>query len=447
VAKSREVNELMRLKAEMSDFLDAVDQSGRKGFNSEQRERWNRMLARHDELETMVARASLNRPGSLAPDRIAYADPQDPEGFEFENFGLRLTPGEQRARAKDPHARAFSNFLRRGVNALSEDERSLMRHRLNNDSPAIRNAQSGAVGSQGGYLIPQGFSDILTEAMKWFGGIDGVAGEFHTENGAPLPWPLVNDATNKGRLIGQNVQAAETDFAFGATTTFNAYIFSSDIVLIPIALLEDSYFDLDAFTARALGTRIGRQLNYQGTVGTGSGAPTGIVTAAVAAGNVMQLTTGNTASIAYSNLVTLEHTVDPAYRFNPKTRWMFSDAMLKLIKLLVDANDRPLWQPGLSSSFREGAAVDLLAAKPTILDHPYIINQDMATPASGAYTILFGDMSLYQLRRVAGGVTVQRLVERYADYLQVGFQAFARFDAQLVDAGTHPIAVLQQSAA
>jgi HK97 family phage major capsid protein len=55
-------------------------------------------------------------------------------------------------------------------------------------------------------------------------------------------------------------------------------------------------------------------------------------------------------------------------------------------------------------------------------------------------------MSLYKVRRVAGGVTIMRLVERYADYLQVGFLGFERFDGQLLDAGTHPIGAWQNSA-
>jgi HK97 family phage major capsid protein len=115
--------------------------------------------------------------------------------------------------------------------------------------------------------------------------------------------------------------------------------------------------------------------------------------------------------------------------------------MLKVLKLLVDGNNRPLWQPGLTASFRDGAAVDLAASKPTILDHPYMINQDMAAPAANADSILFGDMSTFKVREVAGGTTVLRLVERYADYLQVGFIGFQRFDSNLIDAGTHPIAV------
>jgi HK97 family phage major capsid protein len=120
---------------------------------------------------------------------------------------------------------------------------------------------------------------------------------------------------------------------------------------------------------------------------------------------------------------------------------MFNDAQLKVLKLLVDSQSRPLWQPGLTASFSSGAAVDLLAAKPKILDHPYIINQDIAVPAADADSLLFGDFSTFKVREVAGGTTVIRLVERYADYWQVGFIGFQRFDANLIDAGTHPIAV------
>jgi hypothetical protein len=35
--------------------------------------------------------------------------------------------------------------------------------------------------------------------------------------------------------------------------------------------------------------------------------------------------------------------------------------------------------------------------------------------------------------------------ERYMDYLQLGYTAFIRYDSNLVDAGTHPVAVFKQS--
>jgi HK97 family phage major capsid protein len=138
-------------------------------------------------------------------------------------------------------------------------------------------------------------------------------------------------------------------------------------------------------------------------------------------------------------LVNVYHAVDPAYRQRPSAKYMFNDTTLKVIRLLVDGSSRPLWQPGISAGFGTGFP-------PTILDKEYVINSDMPNMAASAYAVLFGDLKSYKLRRVAGGVTVMRLVERYAEFLQVGFLAFVRFDGQLIDAGTHPVATWQNSA-
>jgi HK97 family phage major capsid protein len=241
-------------------------------------------------------------------------------------------------------------------------------------------------------------------------------------------------------VIGQNIQVTETDFVFNEVT-FNAYILSSDLVLIPLSLMEDSYFPLDALAARLLGTRMGRLLNNLCTVGTGTAQPTGIVTAAVAAGLTNALSA--MATVTYADLVNMEHAVDPAYR-NSNARWMFHDQLLKAIKLLVDGNARPLWQPGLTASFSDGAAV-IGSGKPTILGYPYIINNDMPVPTASANSMLFGDMSCFKLRKV-GDPTILQLRERYADYLQVGFIGFLRCDSNLIDAGTHPLVVGVQEA-
>jgi HK97 family phage major capsid protein len=437
------------------EALSAKVKAEKRGLNTEELENWRKLAAADDQLDDQIKALKSEQTALSEMDRRIATGRQahNPggiadvliDGVPLEEYRMTSKAVRDRNKVfeKDPHARAFHNYLVQprefgdGLGGLQQEDRAILSR--------FQNAQSGTVGSQGGYLIPTGFSENLFEAMLWFGGIDGVVGEFETATGNPWPWPTVNDTTNKGRIIGQDVQIAETDIVFGQVT-FNAYIGSSDLVLIPLALMEDSYFDMDALVARLLGIRLGRLLNQKCTIGSGTAEPTGIVTAAVTAGNVLTLGAGNTASIAYNNLVDLEHSVDPAYRFNPATRWMFSDTMLKLIKKLVDGNNRPLWQPGLTASFREGAAVDLVASKPTILDHPYVINQDMAVPAANAYSMLFGDMSCYKLRRVSGGVTVLRLVERYADYLQVGFTAFMRIDGNLIDAGTHPVAALQQSA-
>lgn len=428
-----------------------------RGFTPEERESWDRMATENTRLDEDIVRAekmdditadlsrlsaipgttqNLHNDGPLAASRDRLLN------LTKIRDTYRLTEAQKKERDKDPLVRVFSNYLRLGLDEMQSSDKDILVAYMDGK---ILNTTSTTTNSQGGYLIPQGFSDKLDEAMKWYGGIEGTVEVFTTGTGNPLPYPLNNDTTNKGRIIGQNVQVQQTDPVF-SSLTFNAYIGSSDLVLIPLALIQDSYFDLDTFTAKLLGTRLGRLYNNQCTVGTGSNAPMGIINAVTgnASPNVTTFTTGQTTSIIYNNLVDIQHSVDPAYREGPSVYWMFHDTMLKTLKKLVDGQSRPLWQPGLTASFREGAGV--MANKPMILDSPYMINNDMAVPAANAYTLAYGDMSKFKVREVAGGTTVIRLTERYADYLQIGYIAYRRFDSNLVDSGTHPIGLGQQSA-
>lgn len=434
--------QLGRLSADMHAIVNQAKTENNRGLTSEEREKFHALENDYSNLEESI---KISEKSDSIADRLASADGNVAaviNGASVEQLRDEFRANPRAQREKSPWERAFAKYLRHGLQALDTDEKKHMIYLPNNgNTPGIRNTMSTTTGSQGGYVIPQGFSGMLEEAKKWFGGIDGIVGKFDTETGNPFPWPTINDTANKGRIIGQNVQVTETDLAFGQVM-FNAYIGSSDIVLIPLALVEDSFFDLDALTARLLGTRLGRLFNNKCTVGSGTNEPTGVVTAAVAAGNVYTCPTGETTAITYNDLVELQHKVDPAYRDN--ARFMFSDAMLKVLKKLVDGAGRPLWQPSIESSFRNGAGVT--TNKPTILDSEYIINQDMAAPAANADSMLYGDLSTFKVRTVSGGTSVLRLHERYADFLQLGVTAFQRFDSQLIDSGTHPVAVLAQSA-
>jgi len=436
-----------RLALSMRAIVSVAKKEGGRGLTSEERSRFSAMEADHTALEDSIQIAERSETiaakhartsgigGAVRINQSHIAELRDT---------YRLSPAEQRGRQNEhsAHAQAFSAYLRQGER-LGEKHLKELKDANNGMSLDVRNTMSTTTGTQGGYLIPTGFSEMLEVAQKWFGGIDGVVGKFTTGTGNEIQWPTVNDTTNRGRLINQNSQAQETDLTLNQVT-FNAYIGSSDIVLIPLALVEDSYFDLDALVAELLGIRLGRLKNYYSTVGTGVSQPMGIATAANAVGNVYQLPTGETTAIAYNDLVEIEHSVDPAYR--PSARWMFNDAILKLLKKLPDGMGRPLWQPGFTSSFQVGAGVDPSTVKPMILGYPYYINQDLPVPAASAYTILFGQMSNFKVREVAGGTSVMVLRERYADFLAMGFLAYTRWDSQYVNAGGKSLALGQQSA-
>ncbi|WP_238544416.1 phage major capsid protein [Avibacterium paragallinarum] len=99
-----------------------------------------------------------------------------------------------------------------------------------------------------------------------------------------------------------------------------------------------------------------------------------------------------------------------------------NDKTLKALKEMVDGQKRPLWLPDVAG-----------VAPATILGHQYVIDQGIADIAAGAKFVYFGDFSRFVIRRVSG-MTLRRLVERYAEFDQVGFLAFHRFDCVLEDA-------------
>jgi HK97 family phage major capsid protein len=147
------------------------------------------------------------------------------------------------------------------------------------------------------------------------------------------------------------------------------------------------------------------------------------------------VTAANASSIVAADLIDLFHGVDPAYRNGPKVAFMMNDSTLKAIRKLKDDSGGAgvgnfLWMAGLSAGIPD-----------TILGKPYFVNQDMASIATTNKTVLFGDFSKYLIRNVRE-ITMLRLVERYADFHQVGFLAFSRHDGRILDAGTDPLKVL-----
>ena len=114
-----------------------------------------------------------------------------------------------------------------------------------------------------------------------------------------------------------------------------------------------------------------------------------------------------------------------------------NDASIKVIRKLKDSQGRPLW-----GDFNNPLAQSYV---PTLLGYRLVTNNDVAVMAANAKSIAFGDVTRYKIRRVRD-ITLVRLLERYADNAQTGFFAFARFDGNLIDAGTHPVKLYVNSA-
>ncbi len=399
------------LYRQMQEVLDLADGENR-GLSAEESQRYDALERDFD-----AATADLQRAERMQERAAAVAAPQREAVARALPGGDRvIEPPPAGGPSEDEYREAFGAYLRsiprQGIDLTPEQRRVL-------NSGFEQRALGTTSGAVGGFTVPPAFYDALLVARKTFGGMrSGPTTKITTEAGQDLPIPTADDTANVGAILAENTQVPQQDVAFGSKT-LKSHTYTSKLILVPYQLLQDSAFDLEGFLSARLGERIGRIENTHFTTGDGVSKPRGIV-ADAAAGVVAAA--GNTIKVDYDHLIDLQHAIDPIYR--PQAAYMFHDSTLKIIRKMKDSQGRPLWSPGILGQL--GATPD------TILEHAYVVNNDMPVMAASAKSILFGDLSRYWIRDVKG-VTLIRLDERYADFLQVGFMAFSRTDGALID--------------
>lgn len=287
----------------------------------------------------------------------------------------------------------------------------------------LRNTMSVGTSAQGGYTVPTEVATSVADALKAYGGMRDVADVFRTAQGNDINFPTSDGTTETGELIGENTTATGADPSFGVVT-LKTYKFSSKIVAVPFELLQDTSIDIEEFIRTRLVTRLGRVTNTYFTTGTGISQPNGIVTAA-SAGKIG--TTGQTTTVIFDDLIDLIHSVDPAYRALGRCKFMLNDASLKIIHKLKDTAGRPIFLPGYDGL--SGPMAD------TILGYPIQINQDVATMAANAKSILFGDFAFYKIRDAMDLQMFRFDDSAYIKLGQIGFLAWMRSGGNFTDVG------------
>lgn len=380
-----------QLAAEMRSLHESV---GDGDMSGEQRGKWEAMRGEYNKLGEKVKREEELREADQ--DEIEQRDRRTPARDALE-------PEEER------RAQAQNEWLRRGAADMSPELRSVM---------AEMRAQAAGTPAAGGFTIARSFERQVVESMNAFGGIATVCQLLETDNGAPIDWSVAQGESEEGELLGENAAASEGDVAFGSGT-LGAHLLSSKVIRVSETLLADTGVDLEGFLARRMASRLARiraRLIVQGTGAGNPAQPSGLLTAAAVGKQV-----ATAATLSWKDINALIHSIDPAYRMAPGFRLAFNDVTLQLIEEMVDGQNRPLWLPGIDAS-RPG----------TILGKQYVVDKACADMAAGVKFMYAGDFQQCILRRVRG-MTLKRLVERYAEFGQVGFLGFDRFGFILQD--------------
>lgn len=430
------------LRAENARIYKRMEELGEQTppdeFGAEQEAEWEKLNSEFE--KNRAVRERLERVREMgahldAPSRKAVAQRQTADQPIDETTN---EPIDERSRieANEEYERVWRKHFRFGPRELTREEHKTLRagfarEDLTKELRALGdNPQTTQTAGTGGNAIPDAPMAPLQENMKAFGGLmNAPITDITTSGGNDWPIPSVNDTGNDGAALDENAGTVDRSASFGLTV-LEAFKRTSEWILVPREMLEDTEFDVIDWAMRAIGERIGRGLAPLLINGDGSSEPGGLDLAGAF------FTAADIDAISRDDIIDLIHTVDPAYRRSPAFRLVLGDTTLAAIKKLAvgSSDDRPLWVP----SMRDGAP-------DTIEGAAYHVDLGVADIAAGAHSMYAGDLSKFWLRR-AGPMRLYRAEERFLENDQVGFIAFARYDSDIIDAGTAPIAYLRHEA-
>lgn len=281
-------------------------------------------------------------------------------------------------------------------------------------SLTLQRDQSGVV-AEGGYTKNSALFDGLEAKLKAFGGVRENATVKSVPKGIGVFY-ATRDSTSQKAVI----QSAENDSVSNVSVTYGTlpiaiYTWNSGVFPVSLQILQDSEINFEQEVQDVLVERFARAWNDYYTDGTGTGEPHGVL-----ASSTEGKEAAATGAVTYAELVDLYHSLDPLYRSNAK--FMLNDSTFAALRKLEDGNERPIFGTGW---LQDGPPN-------TLLGKPVIINNDMPSMAAGEKAILFGDFSKYHILEAKD---IQVIVLREAliqSNLAVGFIAYARTGARLV---------------
>lgn len=301
---------------------------------------------------------------------------------------------------------AFEKYIRYGLHGATAAKAAWL--------PEEQKALSEMIDAQGGYLVPPDFANEMIEVAQNIAQIRSVARKSNTSRAEREYSKLTQRATVAWG--NESIAVDPQDLALGLEAIPVNEL--TALVLVPNTLLEDAesniWNDLTDIFGKDLA--FGEDLAF--SVGDGNKKPEGLVSnkdvqaRAVHSGSATTLTDSDVLLTAlYNNKI--------VYRRN--ATWAMNSTAEALVRKMKDNYGQYLWAPGLE------------AGRPSqLLGRPVINPEGLPDIAAGTYPIVIGDFSSGYMVVDRRGVTIQRLVERYAEFRQTGFLITKRVGGQVV---------------
>ncbi len=393
------VEQRMRTWEKAKSLLDHAE-SQKRDLTAEESRQYDEMIA---DMETLR--------GRIDSARTAESETLDAERRSFELLG----PNGSTTHRSD---QAFVDEIRASVTA--NDRRPIEVgpvHRRSGYQPGVeRRALSTASGS--GLQSTSFYDQVILHMVDSAAVLAAGATVLQTENGNPLKVPKTT-AFSTAAIVSEGGAIGSSDPTLGSAS-FGAYKYGF-LVTASTELLEDASFDVAGMLAAQAGIAIGNAFGAHAITGTGTGQPTGAVTAAT-----LGVTGGTGVAGAFTgdNLIDLYHSLAEPYSRSKSAGWLMRNNTLGAVRKLKDSQNRYLFDAAIPDG--------IVGASGTLLGRPVFADPTVAAVALSAKSVLFGDWSKYWVR-LAGPLRFERSDEYAFGNDQTTFRCLARIDGTLLD--------------
>ena len=395
-AEIRRLNEERgRAVQEMRSLLER-SKTEKRALNTEEQSSYDQLFSRQEELKGSIEReqkqAELEHEMRIGRGDAKHADSStgSSESTERGEFAKK----------------AFRSFLKGGFGSLREEE--------------VRALSAGSHVEGGAVVAPQAFVSEVLKAVDDQVILRQLATKFTLDRPLSLGIPVLDaDPSDADWTSEIGTGSEDSAMKFG----------SRELVPHPLAkriklsnkLIRSSIVPIEALVQERLAYKFAVTEEKALMTGSGANQPLGIFTASASGISTARDVVGSntTTAIAADTLFDVKYAVKGQYQ--DSGAWLFHRDAVKAIMKLKDNQNQYLWQQGLANG-----QPDTLLSRP-VYQSEYAPN----TFTSAKYVGIFGDFSKVWIVD-ALDMTVQKLVELYAETNQTGYVARMEMDGMPV---------------
>lgn len=277
--------------------------------------------------------------------------------------------------------------------------------------------------SENGAIVPVSIASRIIKTMKEISPIFARATHYSEKGTLKVPvWGKANGTHEITVAYSDEFKALTADSGKFTSVDLTGYLFGA-LTLIGRSLVNSATFDVVGFIVAEMAQKFAEFVEKECLVGT-SGKMTG----------ALSTTTTETAksatAITTDELISLQSKVPSAYQKD--CYWTMHPETFAMVKKLKDLNGQYILQHDLTSEFPY-----------RLLGKPVALSDNMPKVAASANAVLYGDMSGLSIN-VRETVSLQLLVEKYADMHAIGVIGWAEMDSKVTD--NQKLAVLKMGA-